>query len=105
MARYINADLAFLKIKKRLYETALNNILGGNEIISAVCDEIAKNRIKTWIDEVPTADAVEVVRCGSCKWLKSDGKCKVFADYQIIPSAADFCSYGERREDEIQGKK
>lgn len=43
-------------------------------------------------------DLVEVVRCGSCKNLSSDGRCEEFADDCIRPSATDFCSHGERRE-------
>ena len=54
----------------------------------------------------PTVDAVEVVRCKDCKYKYND-------ENQIIcqklywcdgnnfePSANDFCSMGERREDE-----
>lgn len=48
----------------------------------------------------PLRNVVEVVRCKDCKWLKPDGKCKAFADYQIRPSASDYCSYGERREED-----
>lgn len=44
-------------------------------------------------------DAVEVVRCGECKHMMADGRCMEFADDGIRPSASDFCSYGERRED------
>lgn len=62
MSRYIDAELALLTIKKRLYETALNNVLDGDGIVSIVYEEIAKNRLKIWIDEVPTADVVEKER-------------------------------------------
>lgn len=41
----------------------------------------------------------EIVRCGECKHMIADGRCMEFADDGIRPSAADFCSYGERRED------
>ena len=45
--------------------------------------------------EAPTIDAVPVVRCKECKhWLKGDGSCFPHADYN------DFCSNGERRDDE-----
>ena len=53
--------------------------------------------------EALSADAVEVVRCGECKHMIADGRCMEFADDGIIPSATDFCSYGERRaESEVE---
>ena len=48
------------------------------------------------IKALPSADAVEVVRCGECKHMISSGGCSIFADSDIRPSASDFCSYGER---------
>ena len=47
-----------------------------------------------WIDGMPTADVVEVVRCGECKYMQTDGKCDAFADFSIRPSVSDYCSYG-----------
>ena len=52
------------------------------------------------IIEVPTVDAVEVVRCKDCKhWTM--GYCNNFAyyDYEPTTNEDDFCSYGERRND------
>ena len=67
------------------------------------------------IDDAPTVDAVEVVRCKDCYYCvteKSFGKvyhyCEAFEQYaegdligvslQVNPD--HFCSWGERREDE-----
>lgn len=62
--------------------------------------------------EIPAVDAVEVVRCASCKWcvekdeLTKCGHCcckhrDVFVNdptgFEAV-SLDDFCSYGERRE-------
>lgn len=55
--------------------------------------------INKCIEDAPTIDAVPVVRCGECKHMIEDGRCMEFADDGIRPSATDFCSYGERRED------
>ncbi len=58
------------------------------------------------IDELPTADVVEVVRCKDCKhWEVRDGwdNCTFF-DW-LMEDGNGFCHFGERREDEIQGKK
>lgn len=41
----------------------------------------------------------EIVRCGECKYMMADGRCYEFADDSIKPSASDFCSYGERKEE------
>lgn len=59
------------------------------------------------VDEIPTCDAVEVVRCKDCKYRKStfngDGYfCSVWDtdDYEeAYVKDNDFCSYGERRTD------
>ena len=71
------------------------------------------------VEEMPTVDAVEVLRCRECKyWGDEDGKlqgsdgvlfarCKVH-NYLIdgrhtgwCPTENDFCSYGERKEGDV----
>ena len=59
-----------------------------------------ESSIGRWIDDAPTIDAVPVVRCGECKYLMVSGICNMFADGNIKPSVSDFCSYGERKDDE-----
>ena len=59
------------------------------------------NECETIIEQAPTADVVEVVRCKDCKhWIYwSDSKtcsCKI---HHICTMKDDFCSYGERRTD------
>ena len=44
-------------------------------------------------------DVIEVVRCGECKHMTANGRCREFADNFIRPSASDYCSYGERKDD------
>ena len=39
----------------------------------------------------------EIVRCGECRHMKGNGRCREFADDCIKPRASDFCSYGKRR--------
>ena len=59
--------------------------------------------IKSIIDQQPTDDVVEVVRCKDCKYLdRTDcfGECSLFKDRdeprgEMLPN--DFCSYGKRR--------
>lgn len=53
---------------------------------------------KDEIDDMPTIDAIEVVRCEDCKYFSDPnsyiGKCTLRGDY-IVPN--DFCSYAEER--------
>ena len=61
------------------------------------------------LDECPTVDAVEVVRCKDCKhWQPIHEhiphmECQIFCgayEHGYPTNADDFCSYGERRTDE-----
>jgi len=55
------------------------------------------------IDEQPTADVVEVVRCEECIWRDVDPfdehttGCRWYQEER--PNDDDYCSYGERREE------
>ena len=51
------------------------------------------------IDNAPTVDAVEVVRCKDCKYADEYAMCGFVEWYN---SKDDYCSRGERREDEQQ---
>ena len=46
----------------------------------------------------PTVDAVEVVRCCSCKKHDHDGADGYCYRWNKWTKMSDFCSYGERRE-------
>lgn len=62
--------------------------------------EIAIQAIK----DTPTADVAEVVRCKDCKYYQDNNngyphnECKWCKDE--TPDAYDFCSYGERKDEE-----
>lgn len=43
------------------------------------------------IEKIPTIDAVEVVRCKDCKEYKY---------CFLLPNDDDYCSYGERKNDD-----
>lgn len=66
---------------------------------------IGFNTIKRVIDEAPTIDAVQVVRCKECKHWSGNEKmhnnhlCKRAQDQNIDywTRGDDFCSYGERK--------
>ena len=50
----ISRQATLKHFKKRLYETAMNNL-----DLAGVFTEMADNRLETWIDELPTADLSE----------------------------------------------
>ncbi len=47
--------------------------------------------------DVPAVDAVEVVRCGECRYCDTP-ECPMSGTKGRV-SASDYCSYGERREE------
>ena len=53
------------------------------------------------IEEMPTADVVEVVRCKDCKYYRKMYKlCSCRSDkFNVYLNDNDFCSYGERMTD------
>ena len=62
------------------------------------------------IRKLPAADVAEVVRYKNCKWFADNNGgewygCKMFQVVRITPEDApkpdDFCSYGERRGDNV----
>lgn len=54
------------------------------------------------MNDAPTVDAVEVVRCKDCKHYRTRwvGFCELIGNENIQREDDDFCSWGERREDE-----
>ena len=53
-----------------------------------------------YIDNEPTVDAVEVVRCKDCKWWETDEVFKCVAyDAFWVANPDDYCPWGERKED------
>lgn len=70
-------------------------------------DTYDKECIISTIEEVPTADVVEVVRCKNCKWWKSsftwngkDVKVCVKDPYEPSHTEDFYCADGERRDDD-----
>lgn len=59
--------------------------------------------IKCFVEQMPTVDAVEVVRCKDCRWRKERGLCYMISGTGVGTGTGDdfFCSYGERKENDI----
>ena len=88
MARYIDADL----LKKEIF-----------------AHWYTYEEIDETIDRQPTADVVEVVRCKDCKFQKieSGWNCKRYkfcGNFDYPMGDDDFCSWGERKNNEINHK-
>lgn len=85
MARLIDAD--------KLKEDVLDLPNCPNEF----SDTYDKARILDLVDEQPTVDAVQVVRCKDCRWFENDGyhtNCQIM---RFCVEDDDYCSRGERR--------
>ena len=56
------------------------------------------------LEDVPAEDVEQVVRCKDCKcwteWSNGTGSCSRFALDWIGTDADDFCSMGERKDDD-----
>lgn len=58
-------------------------------------------RVKRIVEEAPAVDAVEVVRCKDCVYRDGTPGQPNILCYQMHDD--DFCSYGERREENAAG--
>lgn len=86
-------------LKKRLYETAMNNVgctleMANMDDISGVFADIAENRIDTWINELPPIQPKTKVG----KWIPTYGnvKCSVCGnvkDGRSVGKATHYCDF------------
>ena len=91
MSRYIKLDDAIATIAGQMsYEIEVET---GEK---TDCLDLAEELL----NDIPTIDAVSVVRCGECKHMydgiKGDGYL-ICHKFNHFIKADDFCSYGERR--------
>lgn len=97
MARYIDAD-------KAVEDARLSYCKDCNSYNGIRCRSCGFDDAMDYIEDAPTADVVEVVRCKDCVYWESvcgrtTGKCEsprngLFYEYT---DNLDFCSYGERQ--------
>ena len=66
------------------------------EIGGAPCRACDVDDLKMELDEAPTIDAVQVVRCKDCKYY--EGK-NTYCANDRLATPDDYCSIGERREE------
>lgn len=71
--------------------------------------ELSAKKAIRMVSKAPTVDAVPVIRCKDCKlWMKNPyressvfGLCFKHKDIAIATDETDWCSWAERRTDEI----
>jgi hypothetical protein len=94
MARYIDADKLLENLK-----------LQYGEDLGWQCT-VNMSDVGMMIEDAPTTDVVEVVRCKDCKYREDLNDrlnnirvfCTLAVDVKEV-DLTDYCSYGERRED------
>lgn len=76
-----------------------NNI----EIPEGFFNDLSVPKLFQWLNNFPTIDAVEVIRCKDCEYLERTdcfGECSLWNERgephgEMLPN--DFCSYGKRK--------
>lgn len=104
MARLIDAD-------NRIAETKNQYCIGCDNYGGIRCRACWVDDAICLIDDAPTVDAAEVVRCRDCKHYKPQKKsahwenranyCNRVVTIKVRPD--DFCSYGERKDGDGNG--
>lgn len=88
--------------EKRLIDANALLISETFTVSEGACKE-CENEYRWAIQEAPTVDAVEVVRCKDCKhyvdgpYDNGDMMCDCWGEW-IFPNDDDFCSCGERKD-------
>ena len=88
MSRHIDADNALRMMRNSKKDCPLKDDKKG-------IWDVAHDCAISCVEAVPTADAVEVVRCKDCKY--KDG-CNQYVLHYGDECELAFCSYGERSE-------
>lgn len=113
MDKLISLQQAIDTLKKRLFETAFNNV-GIKQNVDETLLDVAEDRLETWFDDVPPIQT-DIIRCKACAYCDSDvvdapyGMTKkifwcdrLYAgeNENLIVEPDDFCSFAERRMNE-----
>ena len=91
MARYIDADALIISIKNGLWDwDTLDDIKATSVLRQTITD----------IQNMPTVDVVEPVRCKDCQYHEDEEPGMVYCPHIVggWVSTEAFCSDGERRE-------
>lgn len=91
MSRYIDADNLIKKMQERY-----NDLSSGDGYYDHFTQGYG-DALST-VENEPTADVAEVVRCKECKFYSVNGHCGVLG----FCEPDEFCSRGERRKDNAE---
>ena len=92
-------DANALQFEPDPFEGGANGVLiwgrGGGKTMKTVLWSL-----KRMVDNAPTVDAVEVVRCKDCRYWDEDRRCNGKENGLVMEYTRedDFCSYGERKD-------
>ena len=94
MKEYIEREATKQLIESKMTKIAAKSGDARSHIIQGYM--LGKAHAKDWVDQIPTADVVEVVRCRECKHFMSN-----YCTHDLAMNYCcgnDFCSYGARKE-------
>ena len=100
MSKYIKKEAAVERVAFELmYEASIAMNLSYKELFEheAEIQERVKMYVQKWLEQVPSADVVEVVRCKDCIHYDEHTRWQCDKFGQSV-NADDYCSYGERKE-------
>lgn len=89
--RLIDADALIDDIKNNLWDW---------DTVDGIKAQTVLRQTITDIGNAPTIDAVPVVRCKDCRWFNKLGCAIEIVDSTDRPEENDFCSFGERKDNE-----
>ena len=87
--KYIDRDALINDFESDLIIRMFDNLKGAPRPKTIDIADVIKR-----IENFPTEDVIEVVRCKDCKFY-GNGDCSVQSVRSMYPN--DYCSYGERR--------
>lgn len=88
--KYIDRDALINDFESDLIIRMFDNLKGTPRPKTIDIADVIKR-----MENFPTEDVIEVVRCKDCKFY-GNGDCSVQSVRSMYPN--DYCSYGERRE-------
>lgn len=107
--RLIDAEPLYEKLMNFSVETTVSTSDTVEVRLKKIVDDVLEYYKKT-ISEAPTVDAVPVIRCKDCAHVNIEVRdyemylpkqCELYCELDELPvKTDDFCSYGERKEDE-----
>ena len=97
MDEYISrkAAIAYIREQSEECQKAFEEFGGESGIYADAYNDLAED-----FHSIPTADVVPVVRCKDCKYNRGSKKCLNPDSFFAVPKDDDFCSYGERKEEQ-----